>query len=110
LQHAAARIKRSISDQDSCARLGGDEFVVLLSGLSENRAIANEQALQKARQLRAQLDQPYVLHEQTIDGCSGSVGLALFEPGITDRQALLRQADQAMYQSKNSVRNPATQA
>lgn len=110
LQHAAARIKRSISDQDSCARLGGDEFVVLLSGLSGNRAIANEQALQKARQLRAQLDQPYVLQEQTIDWCSGSVGLALFEPGITDRQALLRQADQAMYQSKNSVRSQTTQA
>ena len=75
------------------ARWGGEEFLVLLPGSSI------EQGEQMAETIR----------EKTETGDNGvchvtvSVGVALYEGG--DCQRTIKQADEAMYQAKNSGRN-----
>lgn len=104
LCQAADLIRECMTDKDTAARLGGDEFVVLLTELAEDRESAIEKAMQRAGQIRRKLDHDYQLNQEIVHCCSGSIGLAIFEPGMKDRETVLRQADQAMYRAKNNVK------
>jgi diguanylate cyclase (GGDEF)-like protein len=108
LRQAANRIRECMTKKDTAARLGGDEFVVLLSELADDHESAKNNATQVATRLHHLLDQEYKLNQETVQGCSGSIGLAIAEPGLTDRETLLREADQAMYRVKNSVKSGIT--
>ena len=95
LLHAVARrLQQCVREADTVARIGGDEFVVLLESLQQP-----EHALPAADKLRGALDQPL-----TIDGHSlrilPSIGIALYPEHGDTAQALLRHADDAMYQVK----------
>lgn len=104
LKKVADRLKSSVRKSDTVCRYGGDEFVVMLENLSEDIKIAKEQTLNIANNLLNHLKQPYQLDE--IDyTCTPSIGIAMFgEHGHTD-DALLRNADTAMYQAKKSGGN-----
>ncbi|MDQ3946257.1 MAG: diguanylate cyclase, partial [Actinomycetota bacterium] len=83
---------------DTSARLGGDEFAVLLENLErpgDATAIAN-------RVLEA-LRGPFSI-EGSLLAVSVSIGVAVAEPG-SDPDALLRQADVAMYRAKAAGKN-----
>lgn len=85
------------------ARLGGDEFAVLFTGLS-SAAVASRRARQVLDSLR---------HPMELDGVlislHTSAGLAIAGDS-TDPGELLRRADVAMYQSKDSGRQVAIYA
>jgi diguanylate cyclase (GGDEF)-like protein len=104
LLQVALRLNVCVRESDSVARLGGDEFVVLLEGLSTSDVEAAAQAKTVAEKIRALLNQPYQLGSHEHHG-SCSIGVTLFKDAEQGTEELLKQADIAMYQSKNAGRN-----
>jgi len=103
LVEAAQRLSHCVREEDTVARLGGDEFVVLLKNLGLDADVA----ARHAQRIAAKATQALVLHPPGLAGptITASVGIALF--GLTPSTAdeLLRHADVAMYQAKNSGKN-----
>lgn len=117
LVEVAQRLRLRMRANDTVARLGGDEFVVMLTALDADHALAAEQAMGIAEQVRNSLQQPYSL--RLPDGaalvweCSSSIGVRVF--GAADfrqqtdpsgiAETLLKAADSAMYAAKAAGRN-----
>jgi diguanylate cyclase (GGDEF)-like protein/PAS domain S-box-containing protein len=90
------RLASCLREADSVARLGGDEFAVLLHDAGDA-----EDAAEVARRVLEAINVPIELagRELTVHG---SVGIALTHgEQDTDAQALLREADVAMYAAKS---------
>ena len=85
-------------ERDVC-RQGGDEFIVLLNGVS-----TEEQAARAATRVVEQLAQPITIASQEVF-VSASIGIVLFPRDGEDLDALLRNADIAMYHAKSEGRN-----
>ncbi len=84
---------------DGVARLGGEEFALLFPNTSaDNAAIACERVLTAIRALEVATD------EGTIR-FTASFGIAEADIGTPDGRALIRAADQLLYQAKNDGRN-----
>jgi len=104
LQQVAGRLTQVIRENDTAARLGGDEFVVMLEHLSPHLAEAANEAEGIGKKLLAVLNQVYRLKEHGYVG-SVSIGITLFSSSETSVDALMKQADLAMYEAKASGRN-----
>ncbi|NDU91618.1 MAG: EAL domain-containing protein, partial [Ferrovum sp.] len=104
LQQVAQRLTSCVREGDTAARLGGDEFVVMLEGLSEQAIEAAEQAEVVGEKILATLSHPYELDGFQFYG-TASIGITLFTDHKEGIDALLKQADIAMYQAKNVGRN-----
>jgi diguanylate cyclase (GGDEF)-like protein len=104
LVEIAQRIQSSIRQADTVARLGGDEFIVMLVDLSPNEAQAALKAEAIGEKIMAAINQPCRLENQLHHG-SASMGLCLFLGQNATIDDLLKRADIAMYQAKNSGRN-----
>jgi diguanylate cyclase (GGDEF)-like protein/PAS domain S-box-containing protein len=98
LQQAAARLRDSVRQADCVARVGGDEFVVLLPFVQ-----AGSDAAGVARELIRVLDQPFLLDGREIR-LGASIGIAVFPEHGEDGDALVRNADAAMYAAKQAGR------
>ncbi len=104
LQQVAIRLEYCIREGDTVARLGGDEFVVMLEDLSFQSLDAAAQAEAVCMKILFSLNQPYRL-EQIDHLSTPSIGVVLFKGHEQTPDELLRQADIAMYQAKNTGRN-----
>jgi diguanylate cyclase (GGDEF)-like protein/PAS domain S-box-containing protein len=82
----------------TAARLGGDEFVVLLDPL--RRA---EDAAHVAQRLLDALARPYLVQGHEVVS-SASIGIVTSERHDLDPEAMLRDADTAMYEAKRQGR------
>ncbi|NNM52789.1 MAG: EAL domain-containing protein [Pseudomonadales bacterium] len=104
LKLVAERLITCVRDCDTVARLGGDEFVILLEGLGEHLLEAASQADAVASKILMTLSQPYLLegHEHNS---SASIGVTLIDENKLHIEELLKQADIAMYQAKQSGRS-----
>jgi diguanylate cyclase len=90
----AERLGRVLRGGDTAARFGGDEFVLLCEDVSGER-----QAIAIADRIAAELDAPFVIDNDEVFART-SVGIALAtEPGARP-EALIRDADAAMYRAK----------
>ncbi len=99
LTETARRMTLCIRESDTLSRLGGDEFAALLSEVD-----SLEEIEEIAGRIVAALDQPFEL-DQGVAKISGSVGIAIYpQHGVTAEQ-LMNNADQALYQVKESTRN-----
>ncbi|MEE8558442.1 MAG: EAL domain-containing protein [Myxococcota bacterium] len=81
------------------ARLGGDEFVVILTDL---RGVQNAGAV--AGKILASLSRPFNLGAQEVIA-TGSIGIAVYPFDGSDQDALLKNADTAMYHAKDEGRD-----
>ncbi|MFI0414497.1 MAG: EAL domain-containing protein [Candidatus Thiodiazotropha sp.] len=99
LVQAAGRLKTAVRDGDSVCRLGGDEFVVLLRNLAE---LAD--ARKVAHNLISQFRYPFNLDERELV-VTTSIGIAIYPSDGATPTELLRNADTAMYHSKEQGRN-----
>lgn len=92
----ASRLAASVSSAAAVARIGGDEFVVMDPSVdSATEAIEIARRIQRA--LRAPVITRGVEHFLTA-----SIGIAVAEEGCEGADALLRDADTAMYRAKRS--------
>ena len=112
LQATAERLKLSVRQSDTVsriesaedqgetiARLGGDEFTVLLPEVRRSEDVATI-----AERIQAALSEPLMLggHEVFI---TPSIGIAIFPEDGDNSEALLKNADMAMYLAKRQGRN-----
>ncbi|WP_051221374.1 PAS domain S-box protein [Neptunomonas japonica] len=99
LVEAALRLKTAVRDVDVIGRLGGDEFIILIDQLESNAIIA-----QLAEKLLEQFRAPFQLKGRELVS-TVSIGVSVYPTdGLTPAE-LLRQADAAMYHSKEQGRN-----
>ncbi len=94
IKEVAQRMTHCLREQDTLARLGGDEFVAVLSNLGSN----DEIPLITDKILRV-IEQPIALSDREID-LSGSIGISVYPEDGDHFEALLRNADVAMYRAK----------
>lgn len=92
----ADRLRRAIRRGDTVARFGGDEFVVMAAGLESRDA-----AERLAERIAEALSNPVVLAAGPV-AISASIGIA-YDDGLTP-EALLRDADAALYRAKEAGR------
>lgn len=113
LIEVADRLKSCVRKSDTVARFGGDEFVVILSELSEHKEESSAQAGIVAEKIRSTLARPYMMTIKEADDtettvghdCTASIGLVLFSNQENSPSDILKRADTAMYQAKETGRN-----
>lgn len=94
LKEVARRLKDSVRETDVVTRLGGDEFAAILKG-----ATAQTAATKLARRMLSSLDEPMLFEGQAIR-TNISIGITCYTAEATSTDALMRTADQALYQAK----------
>jgi len=113
LIEVSKRLTHCVREQDTVVRLGGDEFVIMLEHLSNDVTEATLFAQRVGDKVLHTLSQPYTLRHFDLQGqplssvehhSSASIGMKLFQ-GTDKGDDLLKQADMAMYQAKQSGRN-----
>ncbi|WP_297324345.1 EAL domain-containing protein [Nitrosomonas sp.] len=104
LKQIGQRLTLCVREGDTVARLGGDEFVLVLAGLNTDKAEAAKRTKAVVKKIMAALNQPYHLGNVSHN-CTASVGVTLFKGNHISIDGLMKQADLAMYQSKETGRN-----
>ena len=104
LTEVAQRVGAVLQPADTFARLGGDEFVVIVGGLGPEIGMAEVAARGIAENVRGALAGSYDI-EGGRYSASASIGLTLFPVSQEGADALLREADTAMYRAKTGGRN-----
>ena len=99
LQSVAQRLTACVRRSDTVSRQGGDEFVVLLT--EDNFA---EDAALTAEKILTAMAQPHVLDGQQLV-VTTSVGISTYPADGLTAEALIKNADSAMYQAKERGRN-----
>lgn len=102
LIEVAARLRECVRGADTVARLGGDEFAVLQETYD---AAVNSDLL--AKRIIDALSRPYLVEGHHIV-VGASVGIALHHQGGAGADELLKQADMALYRSKDAGRGKAS--
>lgn len=100
LREIAHVILGSLRSVDIAVRYGGDEFVMILPSTSK------ESALHVAERIRSALKSTTFLQEEGLRiRQTASFGVASFPTDANNKLDLIRQADRAMYQIKNTTRD-----
>ncbi len=99
LQTLGTLLSTKTRDGDIACRYGGEEFVLVLPGASLTIA------QQRAEHLRATFQELRVPYNQHILGATLSAGVASFPINGVDGEAVLQDADRALYIAKSTGRN-----
>jgi len=101
LREFARRIRGAVRGADLACRFGGEEFVVVMPDTPA------EVAVQVAERLRAAIEaDPFCIAATDVRASvTTSVGIATLDGQGDTAMALLRRADQALYQAKHAGRN-----
>jgi len=99
LRSVTASCRLVIRAVDGLGRLGGEEFAVILP---ETDAAAAEII---AERLRQQIGETVTPTDAGALRVTASLGVATMSPNVLDVDALLRDADDALYKAKSSGRN-----
>lgn len=101
LQNVSERIRATVREVDFAARLGGDEFALIALG---TQARSRDTVATLATRLIGALSAAYEIDgHPVVIGCS--IGIALVPEHGLRPDEILRNADLALYESKNSGRN-----
>jgi len=99
LEQVGQRLSNCLRGVDTVARLGGDEFTVTLIELQKK-----QDAAIVADKIIYELAQPFEIHGQIIHiGCS--LGITTFPDDGEELKGMLKNADMAMYEVKESGKN-----
>ncbi|HOJ08967.1 MAG TPA: EAL domain-containing protein [Clostridiales bacterium] len=98
MKHVSSILQKYIKSPDIVSRLGGDEFVAVLTSVKNKTEIISE-----VEKIRLCLKEPWVIdkHEFYI---SASMGIAIYPEHGRDLETLLKNANTAMYNVKETVR------
>ncbi len=107
LQSIADRLLEFTADFNVIARFGGDEFVLASECEFDNANDAAVQIILLAERIISTLAEPYKINNnQHI--CTVSMGVTIFPHEFATVNDIIRQADVAMYRSKEQGRNQVT--
>jgi len=98
LKQVALRLRQPLRLGDTLGRLGGDEFLVVCE-----RVEGEEGAVEIADRILTQMSAPFLLGDTEVF-VSASVGIALSGDQPVSAEALVRNADMAMYRAKEQGR------
>ncbi|MEO8133073.1 MAG: EAL domain-containing protein [Betaproteobacteria bacterium] len=101
LREAGRRISLCLRESDTVSRLGGDEFNVILTPMQNPQDAGRIGEL-----IVASLSEPFVIDGQN-SFLSASIGIALFPEDGNSAEALITNADTAMYRAKSGGRAQA---
>ncbi|MDP6344319.1 MAG: GGDEF domain-containing protein, partial [Alphaproteobacteria bacterium] len=96
LKTVAGRIRGCLRESDTVARLGGDEFIALVSNLEQTVSAATV-----AAKIVEQVSEPVMVAGDAAT-VSPSIGIAMFPEDSESSDELIRLADAAMYQAKQT--------
>jgi diguanylate cyclase (GGDEF)-like protein len=103
LNQVANRLRTCVRTNDSerrgrgeIVRLGGDEFVVLLEQLSQSA-----DAITVARRIVDRIAEPFTVGDRSVR-VGSSIGVAFVDSAVGTPEAILKNADTAMYRAKLS--------
>ena len=99
LKACCNRMLGAIRGSDSVGRIGGDEFVVLLDHAGDAAEV-----MEIAKKMLEAIQLPMNTQGNKLT-LSASIGIALFPDNAVDDEGLLKCADLAMYQAKQSGRS-----
>ncbi len=99
LAEVSARLRESVRESDLVGRLGGDEFAIVAEDLE-----APEDAMRLARRVCTALGEAYHVNGHEVTS-SGSIGIAIGPNDSDVPDALLKNADLALYRAKEDGRN-----
>ncbi|HQE39925.1 MAG TPA: diguanylate cyclase [Zoogloea sp.] len=99
LRQVATSIKGALRAQDIVARTGGDEFLVICPDTGLDAAVAC------AERVRFAVESTPLKTAGVTLNMSVSIGVATRDTVMTDPDALIKRADQALYLAKNKGRN-----
>ena len=98
LVQVAQRLHRVVGEMGRVGRLGGDEFQVIVPGEYDRPRLSN-----LAQEIIASLSQPYSIEGQRVV-IGASIGMSLSPDDGTTSEALIRNADLALYAAKDGGR------
>ncbi len=99
LKEAAFRLQSVLRSGDTVGRLGGDEFIILLGGLSD---VADTRPVAEA--LLNKFTEAFRIDSRELV-LTASIGISIYPEDGENLSELLRNADSAMYHSKEQGRN-----
>ncbi len=100
LQEVARRLTGYVRQSDTVARLGGDEFTVILPQINDSLAVEKV-----AESILHGLAEPFLFPDKPPVYVAASIGITVFPQDASEVDALLSNADQAMYAAKDAGRN-----
>lgn len=99
LKKVAKILSTNLRGEDVVGRFGGEEFILVL----KNKSL--KQAMDIAERCRLEIEkEPIYINKSTMIHVSASFGVALSKLSLS-KEAIIRQADQALYQAKDNGRN-----
>jgi diguanylate cyclase (GGDEF)-like protein/PAS domain S-box-containing protein len=101
LKEIADRLRSCVRIDDTVARLGGDEFTIILVGAHDSHV---EQIAQK---ILDRVNEVFYINSKQLR-ISCSIGITIYPDDGKCPDDLIRNADQAMYRSKNGGKNQLT--
>ncbi|PLK27779.1 bifunctional diguanylate cyclase/phosphodiesterase [Novosphingobium sp. TH158] len=96
LARVSARLKEIMSENEICGRLGGDEFAIVIRDASDLGRVEHV-----AKAVIERLSQPYEVDHHTLY-VGASVGSAVGPRDGSTVETLMRNADLALYRSKDA--------
>lgn len=98
LQHVSDYLQKSVAPKDTVARLAGDEFMVILPNANKNESImVANRIIQNFKSTNKIMGENVVV--------TPSIGIALYPQNTDKPMELIKYADIAMYQAKQSGKN-----
>ncbi len=96
LKAVTSRIRKCLRTKDTLARLGGDEFAVLLPYVEDTETVSDI-----ASRIKDASEATFVIQDHEVH-ISASIGIVMETNKYEDANQLLRDADLAMYNAKDS--------
>lgn len=95
----APRLLECMRETDTVSRVGGDEFTVIMENVTKNSDVDVV-----AQRILNSLREPFRIGDQNVS-ITTSIGIASDRANDTNPRQLIKQADLAMYEAKNSGKN-----
>ncbi len=99
LKAVAERLKKCLRESDTIARLGGDEFTIILDHI-----VQQQDSDKIAQTILHELSKPFIIEQNRIT-IAASIGISFFPNDGQDIDALVKNADIAMYLAKTEGNN-----
>lgn len=101
LKRMAQRLRKYVEASDMLARWGGDEFLVIVQHCPDQHQLG-----QYAQQLISVMEEPFNMRGGEVVA-NISIGIAVYPDAGNDQNSLIKNADLALRESKNTGKNRA---